>query len=48
MDKHIDILKQLLIKQYKSNNYLLLTWDQADEGLRTYRIKFMIYDYLKD
>lgn len=49
MNKHIELLKQLLIKYYnKDSNKFMVSWELADEELRLYRIEFMVYDYLKN
>lgn len=49
MNKHIELLKQLLIRYYsKDSNKFMGSWELANEKLRFYRIEFMIYDYLKN
>ena len=49
MDKHLDILTKLLIKHYNNEfNGYVVSWELADEELKSLRIKYMVYDYLRD
>lgn len=48
MEKHLELLTKLLIKYYNCGPHRdIVGWDQAGEELNSYRIGYMIYDYLK-